>query len=425
MFYLKTFFFISLTNCLLFCLDIKIQPQVALNNSALDNVINHNDISFSIPFTIFYEVNKSLSIKHSNRLYSLNHPHLKYLYHTKSRGNKTAINEESYIEYKNKNISFILGRKYVNINNKLMISDFSNSFDQLNFNFNKHNFEFNYYIFKMNNEITTDQNDQIIYISRWLYYRDYIFNINKKTELTISESVIATGENRNIDLYYLTPFGLFLAEQYHNLKRIDGGDSLTLNNDNAFVGLNIKHNINDNLNFNFSILIDDFQIDIEDRDRYQDVFGYKFGIEIVKNKFNLSISYNYASPWLYLNNGTFTNLQQNNFPIGLKYPHYHSLQTNFEYFDEKMNTSFILIASEKGKQDLNTEWEAEMNGPDDYIPFYEFSDRLPIELYMKIEPKNSKKYLPNFILYHNFLNSNNTAFVLEWNLMFNYNMNNN
>ena len=77
MFYLKTFFFISLTNCLLFCLDIKIQPQVALNNSALDNVINHNDISFSIPFTIFYEVNKSLSIKHSNRLYSLNHPHLK------------------------------------------------------------------------------------------------------------------------------------------------------------------------------------------------------------------------------------------------------------------------------------------------------------------------------------------------------------
>ena len=50
------------------------------------------------------------------------------------------------------------------------------------------------------------------------------------------------------------------------------------------MGLNIKHNINDNLNFNFSILIDDFQIDIEDRDRYQDVFGYKFGIEIVKNK---------------------------------------------------------------------------------------------------------------------------------------------
>ena len=66
-----------------------------------------------------------------------------------------------------------------------------------------------------------------------------------------------------------------------------------------------------------------------------------------------------------------------------------------------------------------------MNGSDDYIPFYEFSDRLPIELYVKIEPKNSKKYLPNFILYHNFLNSNNTAFVLEWNLMFNYNMNNN
>lgn len=425
MIYLKTFFFISLTNCLLLCFDIKIQPQVAFNNSTLDNVINHNDISFSIPFTIFYEVNKNLSIKHSNRLYSLNHPHLKYLHHSKSRGNKTAINEESYIEYKNKNISFTLGRKYVSINNKLMISDFSNSFDQLNFNFNKHNFEFNYYIFKMNNEITTNQNDQIIYISRWLYYRDYIFNINKKTKLTISESVIATGENRNIDLYYLTPFGLFLAEQYHNLKRIDGGDSLTLNNDNAFMGLDIKHNINDNLNFNFSILIDDFQIDIEDRDRYQDVFGCKFGIEIVKNKFNLSISYNYASPWLYLNNGTFTNLQQNNFPIGLKYPHYHSLQTNFKYFDERMNTSFILIASEKGNQNLNTAWEAEMDGPDDYIPFYEFSERLPIELYVKIEPQNSKKYLPNFILYHNFLNSNNTAIALEWNLMFNYNINNN
>ena len=42
---------------------------------------------------------------------------------------------------------------------------------------------------KMNNEITTDQNDQIIYISRWLYY-NYIFNINKKTELTISNQLL-------------------------------------------------------------------------------------------------------------------------------------------------------------------------------------------------------------------------------------------
>ena len=123
MIYIKTFFFICLTNCLLFCLDIKIQPQVALNNSDSEN----NDISFSIPFTINYEINKNFSIKHCNRLYSLNHPHLKYLYHSKSRDNKTAINEESYIKYNNKNISFILGRKYVDINNKLMISDFSNS----------------------------------------------------------------------------------------------------------------------------------------------------------------------------------------------------------------------------------------------------------------------------------------------------------
>ena len=99
--------------------QLEIKPQFGISHSS--------NLSFSIPFIINYNINDNLSIKHSNRIYNLNHPHLRYLHYTKSRKNTTAITEESYIKYSNKFINFIIGRKYLDANNKLITSDFSTS----------------------------------------------------------------------------------------------------------------------------------------------------------------------------------------------------------------------------------------------------------------------------------------------------------
>jgi len=108
--------------------------------------------------------------------------------------------------------------------NKLFFSDFSPSMDHFKLNYTKNNFDYNYLLIKLNNDVITDEDlDENKYINRWMYYRDFTIKINKNTSLTFIESIISTGENRNIEWYYLTPLGLFIAEQMHNVDREDNG----------------------------------------------------------------------------------------------------------------------------------------------------------------------------------------------------------
>ena len=382
--------------------ELEIKPQTG--------IIKNSGFSFSIPFKIRYKINSNFMVSHSNRLYNLNHPHMNYLHYNKSRENTTAINEESYIKYNDESISFLLGRKYIKVNNKFFFSDFSTSFDQIYFNYEINNFNYNYYLIKLNDETVSSIENPDMYISRWLYYREYSVNVNKNTILTFSESVLSSGENRNIDFYYLTPFGLFLAEQYHNLNRQDGGGDSNINNDNSLIGLNINHSINKNTKLDFSIIIDDVQIDQEDREKYQDVFGFSIGLDLNNANYIFKINYNYSSPWLYLNNGTFTNHISNNYPIGLRYPHYHNIEAYIEYSNDISKISSYFIIGEKGNQDFNSVWESENNK----INYYEFNEKLPIEIFFKYKFINENKFIPNIILTHNWMGSQINTLILEW-----------
>ena len=400
--FVKSIFLLYIYFSLLLSFNLEIRPQTG--------IVTNSEFSFAIPFKIKYNINKNLLIYHSNILYNLDHPNMRYLHHNKSRENTTAINEESYIKYDNKSISFLLGRKYINTNNKLFFSDFSTSFDQIHFSYEINNFNYNYYLIKLNNQSVSFSESPDMYISRWLYFREYSININQNTIISFYESVLSSGENRNIDFYYLTPFGLFLAEQYHNLNRQDGSNDSIINNDNSLIGININHTINKYTKFDFSIIIDDIQIDQEDREKYQDVFGFSVGFDFINENYTFKINYNYSSPWLYLNNGTFTNHLNNNYPIGLRHPHYHNIETYFEYKNDFSIISSYLVIGEKGTQDLSTLWNPENNK----ISYYDFSEKLPIEVFFKYQFKNKNKFIPNIILTHNWMGSDNNTLILEW-----------
>ena len=398
--------------------SFEIKPQFGIHS----NSNSENDFILSIPINFNFDINKNFLIKHSNRLYHIKHPTLNYLFNNKSRSDITAITELSYIEYKKENVIIKFGRDYINLNKELLFSKYATSFDHLKINYKNNKLNYNYYIIRLNNrniKCTPDNtdctdswgNNIIHYINRWYYYRDISLKINNKVSIYLSESIISTGENRNLEWYYLTPLGLFFAEQNHNQDRTDG--DVTTNNDNTIFGLGINYIINKNITLDASIILDEFQIDKEDRNKYQDVFGTSFGLQYNKKDFNINFNLHYSSPWLYLHSGLFTNYQNNNFPIGLKYPHSYIIEINSSFIINKNNMHLTIRGGERGSQNANTKWlEWNPEKPEENkIDYLDFIETIPIEIYFKYELKNN---LPNIIITQNWMEIKGTSLIFEW-----------
>ena len=405
--------FIISNNALIASFNINPQFGIFSNSNTTKSVF-----TFSIPIEIKYNINEHLKIKHINRLYHINHPQKRYMFYSDFRSNTTAITEVSFIKYKNKNTSIKVGRDYIDINQELFFSKYSTSFDHLKINLSKDKFKYNYFLIRLSNNTIKCENTDFNciniwndnsnhYINRWYYYRDITFKLNNKISIYLSESIISTGENRTIEWYYLTPLGLFIAEQNHNNQRKEG--DVQMNNDNSFIGLGLNYSINKNLKLRTTIIIDDFQIDSKDRPIYQDVFGTSSKIIYKKNNINFSLGIHYSSPWLYLNDGIFTNYINNNYPIGLRSPHLYLIEFHYVQIFKDSKINFTTIFGEKGKQNLNTNWNPEYNN----INYFDFAESIPLELYLKYEFGKNKK-IPNLIFSHNWMGQKGSSLIFEW-----------
>jgi len=389
--------------------SLSINPQLGFNKT------------FNIPFEINYNFNDNLSIKHINRLYHINHPQKNYFHYIHQRSNITAITEISYIEYNKNNIGIIFGRNFLNANNELLFSTQSPPLDYFKIQIKKNKIDFSYYLIKLNNDkinctgnidCFNHWNDNINhYYNRWLYFRNISILINPKIKLIFFEALLSTGENRGIEWYYLLPFGLSAAEKKHNSRGIDTPNKF--DNDNSFFSVGLNYSLNKNYLIDIKVLIDDFQIDSEDRSIYEDVFGYLFGITYQKNNVGISVNYKYASPWLYINNGIFTNYMQYDYPLGIRYPHSHFIDLNFEYSFKQSKLFLKMVCGEKGDQTIFSIWNSENNNIDNY----NFDTSIPVELYVKYDLNN--KLYPNIIIFHNWMESEKTNFILEWEVILN------
>ena len=80
------------------------------------------------------------------------------------------------------------------------------------------------------------------------------------------------------------------------------------------------------------------------------------------------------------------------------------------YSDDIAKISSYFIIGEKGNQDFNSIWESENNK----INYYEFNEKLPIEIFFKYKFINENKFIPNIILTHNWMGSQINTLILEW-----------
>ena len=161
-----------------------------------------------------------------------------------------------------------------------------------------------------------------------------------------------------------------------------------------------------------SLLIDDFQIDREDREHMQDVFGLLFGFSKTSENIDLRLEYSYASPWLYINSGLFTNFVNYSYPIGLRSPHSQSIDFSLDHEFSFGSLSFLAHIEQRGNQTYDTVWDAW----DNKIDYFDFNRTLKPELLIRIDFEKYK--IPSIIFFNNWKQNSKVDLVVNWENIF-------
>ena len=393
---------------------------------------NHFDIgissnkTFSFPVNIDYSINSDMSIHHINRFYNINYPHYRYLHSSNIRDNITMISEVSYIQYNKDNYFIKFGRDYIDSDissiSGLFFSSYSPSINHGLLSFVNNRISARMIVSslskdnivcgnELNDSICDDLSAGNHYINRWFYYRHLSYEISDKLQIGVGDAIISSGENRGVEFYYLLPLASFQAEQLHNMSRqdfVETNENYGVDNDNGFMFFDIKYLMNKDKTIYASLLIDDFQIDKEDREHMQDVFGLLFGFSNKSENTNLRLEYSYASPWLYINSGLFTNYINYSYPIGLRSPHSQSIDLSLDYKFSFGSLSLLTHLEQRGIQTFSTIWDAW----DNKIDYFNFNKTLKPELLIRLDFEKQK--IPSIIFFNNWKQKSNIDLVLNW-----------
>ena len=193
-----------------------------------------------------------------------------------------------------------------------------------------------------NNSI--DNADQIGFAKKYMSTHYLDFNINKKMQLSLFESVIwrtnhAPGEN-GFDIQYLNPI-IFLRPVEYSINSPD----------NMLLGLNLKYNVHSSSYAYSQLLLDEFVLDEikNDKNFWGNKFGYQFGYkyyDFLTKNLTTQIEYNFVRPYTYAHQNPAQNYGHYNqslaHPIGANFSEI-ILLNNYSFNRFSFNTKFIFI----------------------------------------------------------------------------------
>ena len=190
---------------------------------------------------------------------------------------------------------------------------------------------------------------------------------DSKLEIQIGEQIIYTGENRNIELFYLNPLVPYLFA-------ITDGDDLNeegINNDNSMIFISGRYYLKNKFSLFWEFILDDYQYNDTN---VQNMLGYKLGFEgqskFHKYQVNWETEYTQIDSWTYIHHGQFTNWQNRGHAIG--YPYGPDLRSFFIHGsswlkNESLKLDIEYTWLEKGANNINSEW-GNNNTLDDPFP---------------------------------------------------------
>jgi len=179
-----------------------------------------------------------------------------------------------------------------------------------------------------------------------------------KTMISIGDLILYSGLNRSIEFQYLNPFvPYFFTDLEKEIERYPVGG---VDNDNTMIFFDGRHIIQPQHSIYFELLIDDFQMDIENRDSIIDALGGKVGFDgmlsINSVKIGYEAEYTRISGYTYITRGWYTNWEDRNFPLGYKYgPDCQVLYLLFDYWcNDKILLNVKYEYLEKGELTFNS-----------------------------------------------------------------------
>ena len=361
--------------------------------------------SIYIPFH-FTSSRENITLEHQLALVHLDYPIEKYLIHSYQRKNITAISEISELRWSGTHHNVAIGRNYIHsgptVRNSSLFSTFTPSLNHIALNLNVfRDWRFEYQLIRLD-----DRKADVGVYKRWLYYRRFQFSVGENWTFGAKDIVLATGLQRGIDLAYLNPAALFELEQLHgNVEEGTPGQ----NNDNQLLGLDIEYRIKENSRIYFDFIIDEFQIDIADRELLQDVFGMTSGIEFKKSDQQIFLEYWFGSPWLYTNGGQYTNVEVNNIPLGFLSPNSYGVSIGWIQNYEKYRTNILVNIHKQGEQTVDTIWDSVDNRIPLLLPDENWQPELDLRLGFK-----ERKFIKEIRVTYNLLNSEGLFLILKF-----------
>jgi hypothetical protein len=349
--------------------------------------------------------NGNITFRNRFALFELSHPSNRYRLYSYQRKEITFITETSTFEFKNDAVKIKLGRDYIKSGpaflNSPLFSSHSSSLDHFSFAWSDSSrYKYEYFLLRLDNRSNNQET-----FNRWLYYRRAEIRLFNNIFIGFKDAVIATGVKRGIQLNYINPSALFQLEQLHGRTGPNDGTP-TVNNDNQLMGIDIAFHMQ-HYKYYADLWVDEFQIDAADRKFIQDVFAITLGVKKKNKHSTLCAEYFYASPWMYLNGGMYTNAEVEGTPLGPVGPFSHGLSLALEHHrSSKYLVKLYASIFQKGAQSFSTIYDPEYN----YVNFYGFDNTLLTEWDIKIFPVQFK-HLEFLGLNYNLLNSNK-LFVL-------------
>tara|TARA_B100002003_G_scaffold177378_1_gene165260 strand:- start:2388 stop:3773 length:1386 start_codon:yes stop_codon:yes gene_type:complete len=284
-----------------------------------------------------------------------------------SRGGVAGRFENAFIRYQIKNNIIQLGRSPVwwgqSFASSIIQSATGQPYDHLTLKMNISNFQFELLAGQLTSEMT--ENDERVkrFISghqlKWLPNHNRWF-------LAVGEQIIYTGIKRSFEFHYLNPIiPYWFAEIEEEEERNPAGTE----NENTILFFHGRYLLKENVGLYGELVIDDFQIDFNNRDSIPDAIGWKVGIDGVLGKEILFLfELTTIGTWTYTHWGEFTSWHNSSIPIGYKYgPDCRSWLVSFDYW---LSNDWLLSVEntflEKGNVNIFTQLPPEVERKVDF-----------------------------------------------------------
>jgi hypothetical protein len=160
-------------------------------------------------------------------------------------------------------------------------------------------------------------------LRRWAAFHRLSWRPRPGLRLYLGDQALYTGRQRGFELHYLSPFLPYLLENFEGYSERDAGEPTDADNSVLLVGWQAEGSLGRALGFEHygELLVDELQIDGEDRRRFDDALGLTLGLALQRElpasrRLRLRVEGSWLSHWTYIHPGAETSWLEKGLPLG-------------------------------------------------------------------------------------------------------------